>query len=404
MTPEPTSALGVAAARARATLLAAPFVNGPADEAKALQYLDGLVESSRRLATSVIDQPVFVRPIGPIDQHGDRFMKAGLDNPDNDYWQAEVRPGSVYVIDGQRGTTVDLNLQLLDGSYAEHADRLAASLGTLTLADLEIEADGSWSVTLGGDDRGGNHLALAPTASTIFVRETWADWATEQRGSLSIRKIAGPDHTPTDESHDEMAARFLRTRVDLWLQFGPGVDATVMAAAVLQGAEPNVLIGPLQTPSGLDDQYSASGRFAIARDQALVITLHRAGAPYVAIQLGDDFFTSLDYADRSTCLNHAQAITDTDGAIRVVVAHTDPGIANWLDTTGRHCGYLFCRWQGLTPDRPPPTPTVDVVALSDVVPHLGDTTATVSPAQRADAQRRRAHGMSHRRAALPDCD
>ena len=400
----PKPGLDAAIANARATLLAAPFVEGPGDEAKALQYLDGLIESSRRLARSVIEQPVFVRPIGPIEQHGDRFMKAGLDNPDNDYWQAEVRSGSTYVIEGQRGTTVDLNLQLLDGSYAEHTDRLAASLGTLTLADLVIDDDGSWNVTLGGDPVEGNHIALPPDASTIFVRETWADWATERPGSLSIRKIAGPDHTPTDESLAEMTARFLHTRVDLWLQFGPGVDATVMAAAALQSFDPNMLIGPMQTPSGLDDQYSASGRFDLAEGHALVITLHQAGAPYVGIQLGDDFFTSLDYADRSTCLNHAQAVTDVDGAMRFVVAYTDPGIANWLDTTGRSHGYLFCRWHGLTADTPPPVPTIEAMALGDVAAHLGSVSRLVSPEERSEALRNRTAGFAARRAALPDCD
>ncbi len=35
---------------------------------------------------------------------------------------------------------------------------------------------------------------------------------------------------------------------------------------------------------------------------------------------------------------------DDDGMVRFVVAYTDPGVPNWLDTTGRPAGFLTVRW------------------------------------------------------------
>jgi hypothetical protein len=57
-----------------------------------------------------------------------------------------------------------------------------------------------------------------------------------------------------------------------------------------------------------------------------------------------------------------------DGGVRFVVAARDPGIptANWLDTGGRHRGFVTFRWL----DNPePPEIATRVVPLDEVV-HL----------------------------------
>ena len=42
-------------------------------------------------------------------------------------------------------------------------------------------------------------------------------------------------------------------------------------------------------------------------------------------------------------LNGHQASIDEDGMLRVVIAHEDPGIANWLDTAGHSAGPIILR-------------------------------------------------------------
>ncbi|MCB1028857.1 MAG: hypothetical protein KDB24_13975, partial [Microthrixaceae bacterium] len=48
----------------------------------------------------------------------------------------------------------------------------------------------------------------------------------------------------------------------------------------------------------------------------------------------------------------------------VVIAHEDPGVANWLDTEGRPFGLVF--WRYLLPEGPIATPTAEVRALADL--------------------------------------
>ena len=52
---------------------------------------------------------------------------------------------------------------------------------------------------------------------------------------------------------------------------------------------------------------------------------------------------SFDYANYQSSLNNVQAAIDSDGKVRYVIAHQDPGIQNWLDT-GHYTGMLSQRW------------------------------------------------------------
>ena len=45
-----------------------------------------------------------------------------------------------------------------------------------------------------------------------------------------------------------------------------------------------------------------------------------------------------------------QARRDPDGQLRFVICENDPGVANWLELTGRRRGYVQIRWQRLAAD------------------------------------------------------
>ena len=46
-----------------------------------------------------------------------------------------------------------------------------------------------------------------------------------------------------------------------------------------------------------------------------------------------------------SCNGH-QAHVDADGKVRLVVAHADPGVPNWLDTEGHPIGMAVYRYVG----------------------------------------------------------
>ncbi len=74
---------------------------------------------------------------------------------------------------------------------------------------------------------------------------------------------------------------------------------------------------------------------------------------YQGAQIGSDWYASTDYETHQTSLTKAQAVTDPDGKMRFVVSEQNPGIANWLETTGHRTGALMLRWQRLERDLDP---------------------------------------------------
>ena len=81
---------------------------------------------------------------------------------------------------------------------------------------------------------------------------------------------------------------------------------------------------------------------------------------------------------------------DADGRLRFVVSARDPGVPNWLDTTGQARGVLFSRWQdcsaALTDEHTPELQVVDLANLRDALP--GDTPPVDREARARDAAER----------------
>ncbi|HNC69383.1 MAG TPA: hypothetical protein PKZ77_02750, partial [Pseudomonadales bacterium] len=99
------------------------------------------------------------------------------------------------------------------------------------------------------------------------------------------------------------------------------------------------------TGGGMSTNLYAGGVWELGPDEALVIENRVSVAPtYIGFQLGNLWGESLEYANRITSLNGWQSCVDADGVIRLVVAHRDPGVPNWLDTTGLEQGFLSPRW------------------------------------------------------------
>ena len=95
-----------------------------------------------------------------------------------------------------------------------------------------------------------------------------------------------------------------------------------------------------------------------------------------------------DFAGRQTSLNMTQAWADDDARIRFVVAASDPGVPNWIDTEGHPEGMLVYRSIGT---RSRPIPDSQVVSLAELRAHLPVAHPVVEGGmRRAQIARRRA--------------
>ena len=107
--------------------------------------------------------------------------------------------------------------------------------------------------------------------------------------------------------------------------------------------EPNA--ASADTGGGMSTNIYAGGIYELEEDEALYIEASFQGDPvYTSMHLGNLWGESPDYANHQSSLNDYQMYMGADRVQRWVVAHEDPGIMNWIDTTGLPSGYLSHRW------------------------------------------------------------
>lgn len=109
--------------------------------------------------------------------------------------------------------------------------------------------------------------------------------------------------------------------------------------------------------------------------------------------VADDRFSTVDWANRQSSLNEAQARIDSDGKLRVVISRTDPGVQNWMDKADNPWGIIQMRWK-LPSDAPDALVTRCKVA--DVRKHLPADTPVYTARERAEAIAKRRVGYQLR--------
>jgi hypothetical protein len=330
-----TQAFADAIVAAEKIIRDAPHVRSDQDVAEGLDYLAGSIRAALASAWSYDkDFPYFIRSATP-------YTKVGLDNPDTLYFSARIREDAEYVVTGRRGGTADLSFQILNGDYTP-AD-VPDSLNAFDDRDIEIGPDGSFELHFGPPrpDAGPNYFALGPRASMLLVREVWSDWTAEP-GRIAIQRVEGIGAAPkaVDETmlgkRYNAAAKSLVGQLNTFLQFPEWFYLKLPV---------NTMTEPRLTPGGLATQYSSAGHYELADDEALIVTVPASDAPYQGFQLGSMWYVSLDFVNHQTSLTADQARHDPDGMLRFVVSEQDPGLTNWLETTGHSRGYLQIRWQ-----------------------------------------------------------
>ena len=375
---EATAAFRKAVAEAEQMVRNPPFPCSEQDLAEGLDYLAGSIRSSLQAAFDYdLEHPVLVNPTH-------QYARQGLDNPDAIYFNAFLAPEGSYLLSGVRGTTADLSFQVMDGTYS--ADGAPGTLAAFDDRCLDVADDGSF------EWRFGPELGLRK-GSTLIVREVYDDWGAEERGRLRLQRLdtAGRPRAALDPARVakrfDVAAKMLTGRLQTWFAFPQWFTYK----------EPvNTLTAPAVTPGGLSSQFSSIGHYALAPDEAMVVTVPVADCAYQAIQIGSRWYISTDYEHHQTSLTRAQSHVDPDGMLRYVISQGNPGVANWLELCGHAEGVMMLRWQRLSGELTAADgPQVAVVPL-DAVPDQLPFDQSVTPAEYAARIEARQVGVARR--------
>jgi hypothetical protein len=134
--------------------------------------------------------------------------------------------------------------------------------------------------------------------------------------------------------------------------------------------------------------------YDFAEDEALVIEMVPPPCTYWGVQMMDIWLQTNDYSFHQSSLNKAQSVVDGDGVLRLVMAHRDPGVPNWIDTVAPAPGILVYRTYEA--QETVPLPVVKRVKLAEVRKELPATTGVVTGEQRKQQLKARAHASLSR--------
>jgi Protein of unknown function (DUF1214) len=322
------------------------------DRAEGLRYLARLTRLGLDLCFehSDVDFPVFLNAWNPT-------TKAGSDNPDNLYLNANVAGDREYRLRGSRGTAPSLRFSTFADRYAT-AGKMVQT-GSLRAPDMTFAADGTFEINVSRDPCPGNWLQLATDSSLLTVRQNFADRRRESPATVTIERVGGPA-TP----------KLLSTkRADWALRGATSVMARISGRyadwANWFQAQPNKLHSQETTPfheEGGDPHTSyMHGYWALGADEALVIETPVPACDVWNFQLSNYWMESLDYRYYPVCVNKHGAKYNPDGSLTLIVAAADPGVGNFLATAGHRCGMMIFRW---TRAQSYPVPACRVVKLA----------------------------------------
>ena len=312
-------------------------------------------------------------------------------------WTARTRPiaahrstaGQNYRITGRLGTAHYLSFQVNEG-MANH--------GNIRGDQLELEPDGSFILWVGPEARTGNWMPTPPGADFLIVRQFFYDWSTEEpadardRARGRPRRFAGQTwRTPMRPPRTGWPGSCRRSPPGSTPV--PGSGSTSRSWARCRIATDSSRPPPSRSRGERSRTSTGGGISTWPRTMRSSSMCSPPTPCYWSVHLGNFWWESLDYCYRHTSLNGFQAELDADGRFRAVIAHQDPGVANWLDTCGHARGPMLFRW--IVADHAP-DPTCTVVPFSRVREHLPDTTRPVSPV-RAPGH----HRPTARRGATP---
>lgn len=338
------------------------------------------------------------------------FCKLGGDNAEFTYQQAWIDGESVYRISGNRGTSRFFNI-------AVHGPRPPEKEGYRPLAEpfgdipetnmfgheMEIGWDGRFEVYIGGEKRGPNWLPTNPGTRKLFIRNGF-DHIAEKPAQIRIERIdmtePRPMPTPVEMIEAmEWAGNFvtgLKTDWPDWAyQFADDLDHTNLNVFPTGRRKLDNDVVNIVNNDTTDQRRGRSIYtmfWKLEPDEALIIEWDANDIFWMMTNMNCTIH-SMDYLYRPISYTPSRTKVDSDGKIRMVMAHRDPGFHNWIDTCGLDQGSICNR--NMLSDHATVFDT-KVVKHADLDRHMPSDSARVAPEERTELMLERFYGITQR--------
>jgi hypothetical protein len=266
----------------------------------------------------------------------------GGPNPDGRYLLAMIRGDRRYRVTGTRGTTAYLGVQVLAGTGMTPR-RMAAYVSD---TDMRLD-DGKFALVFSSiepsaaDLEAAQWVQIPDDATSIVVREYIGDADTEQRATLHIESLDA--QPPRAVSDDEAAEQF--TAMAWTIMKLTTLHRTIKPELMEQ---PNTLVtseaADLGDADTTPDNLYMLGTFRLDADESLMVEFEPPDTRYWNVTLENIWHECLEPRRRHSSVTNKGVTRDADGLVRIAVGARDFGHGHWLDTGGRHRGFIVFRW------------------------------------------------------------
>jgi hypothetical protein len=309
------------------------------DRAEGWRYLTRLLRIGLEMfvEAGTAEFPTFMVP-------SHETAKIGADNPDMAYLAARISGRYRYRVWGTRGSVSSINFSTKRGGYDQGGKLLPS--GFIDTSTLAVDSDGRFELLLSCDPQPGNWLRLDTDTVQLLVRQVFLDRRTEKPAQIFIECLDTRDQAPPPLDPPTLHANLTRTAAfveNTARTFADWAQSYLPCENQLPPADQ----GLCQSVGGDPNIFYYHSSWSLKDDEALIIELDEVPpCEYWNFQINNYWMESLDYRYLRICLNKHSAQLRTDGSLRIVLAHRDPGIPNWLSTAGHNQGTMAWRWIG----------------------------------------------------------
>jgi hypothetical protein len=299
------------------------------------------------------------------------------------------------------------------GDLAEMASCKSQTLDYLNSFELEVGGLNNFEILIGPQrppGHTGNFLLSQKLMSCaggaaeelrdaqfLSVREIFSDWTYEQPLDMEILRLdaIGESRPSIDSAFIESRLRKIGAELPNQILFWQKLQALALEvnADVNGDGRRNMPVNGINSPAppftaggvaGAQQLYAA-GVFELEPEQALIVKVTAPIEPhYIGFQLNNLWFEGPDQQNYTSSLTGTQLPVASDGSRYYIVAHRDPGVQGWVDTTGLEKGTHAMRF--VFRDQPSaeamPAAEATLVDFSAIASHIPADTPQISPEQR----------------------
>src|SRR3954451_20791382 len=203
----------------------------------------------------------------PVDGRPVPGSRWGIDNPDSVYRVIPISGEERYELRGRVGPG------RLTENYFTLWDQQMGTIDVLDGRRMQLEADGSFVITVDADEAGDrpNHIRSGPSAHELYIRDVLLDWAHDDCNHLEVHRLGGAPATAplTVDEQAEATAAMMAHFADFTGKLSHGMYKSPVNHFALAWSADHT--------GGLRHQVYVAGRFLLEPDEAFVVDLSDGG-------------------------------------------------------------------------------------------------------------------------------